>query len=134
MLTIDPTAFATSDNQGTIVDTGTTLTYLLAEAFHPFVNSINVNVSQLTTHVISKGTQCYSVTSRYLQNDGGTRWCIGFQRVQNGVSIFGDLVLKDKIFVYDLSKKRTGWTDYDCSSDVNVSITSSKDEFRMRES
>ncbi|GKC39111.1 aspartic proteinase-like protein 2 [Tanacetum coccineum] len=41
-----------------------------------------------------------------------------------------DLVLKDKIFVYDLSKKRIGWTDYDCSNDVNVSITSSKDEFR----
>ncbi|KAJ0959658.1 hypothetical protein HanPSC8_Chr00c002g0798741 [Helianthus annuus] len=32
------------------------------------------------------------------------------------------------IFVYDLSKKRIGWTDYDCSNDVNVSITSSKDE------
>ncbi|CAI9274447.1 unnamed protein product [Lactuca saligna] len=57
-------------------------------------------------------------------------WCIGFQRVQNGVLIFGDIVLKDKIFVYDLSKKRIGWTDYDCSSDVNVFITSSKDEFK----
>ncbi|CAI9289533.1 unnamed protein product [Lactuca saligna] len=158
MLTIDPTAFATSDNHGTIVDTGTTLTYLVSEAFDPFVISITAAVSQLTTPVISKGTQCYLVTSsingifpevslnfaggasmilkpeNYLVHgdpvDGGTPWCIGFQRVQNGVSILGDLVLKDKIFVYDLSKKRIGWTDYDCSSDVNVSITSSKDEFR----
>ncbi|KAL7588842.1 hypothetical protein Lser_V15G36004 [Lactuca serriola] len=55
VLTIDPTAFTTSDNQGTIVDTGTTLTYLVAEAFDPFVNSITVAVSQLTTPVISKG-------------------------------------------------------------------------------
>ncbi|KAI3522903.1 hypothetical protein L1887_00955 [Cichorium endivia] len=158
MLPVDPTAFATSDNQGTIVDTGTTLTYLVAEAFDPFVDSITSAVSQLTTPVMSKGTQCYLVTSsitgifpevslnfaggaamnlkpeNYLVHgdpiDGGTPWCIGFQRVQNGVSILGDLVLKDKIFVYDLSKKRIGWTDYDCSNDVNVSITSSKDEFR----
>ncbi|KVH90503.1 Aspartic peptidase [Cynara cardunculus var. scolymus] len=155
ILPIDAAVFATSDNQGTIVDTGTTLTYLVAEAFDPFVNAITAAVSQLTTPVLSKGTQCYLVTSsitgifpevslnfaggaamilkpeNYL--DGGTPWCIGFQKVQNGVSILGDLVLKDKIFVYDLSKKRIGWTDYDCSTDVNVSITSSKDEFRNAE-
>ncbi|PWA72604.1 eukaryotic aspartyl protease family protein [Artemisia annua] len=158
MLPIDPSVFATSDNQGTIVDTGTTLTYLVADAFEPFVNAINSAVSQSTTPVLSKGTQCYLVTSsisgifpevslnfaggaamilkpeNYLVHgdpvEGGTPWCIGFQKVSNGVSILGDLVLKDKIFVYDLSKKRIGWTDYDCSNDVNVSITSSKDEFR----
>ncbi|XP_071709715.1 aspartic proteinase 36 [Rutidosis leptorrhynchoides] len=158
MLPIDPSVFTTSDNRGTIVDTGTTLTYLVEEAFDPFVNAITSAVSQLTTPVISKGTQCYLVSSsingvfpevslnfaggaamilkpdNYLVHgdpvDGGTPWCIGFQKVQNGVSILGDLVLKDKIFVYDISKKRIGWTDYDCSNDVNVSITSSKDEFR----
>ncbi|KAK1429426.1 hypothetical protein QVD17_11635 [Tagetes erecta] len=158
MLPIDPAAFATSDNRGTIVDTGTTLTYLVAEAFEPFVNAITSAVSQLATPVLSKDTQCYLVTSsingifpevslnfaggaamvlkpeNYLVHgdpvEGGTPWCIGFQSVQNGVSILGDLVLKDKIFVYDLSKKRIGWTDYDCSNDVNVSITSSKDEYR----
>lgn len=41
MLPIDPAVFATSDNQGTIVDTGTTLTYLVAEAFEPFVNAVS---------------------------------------------------------------------------------------------
>ncbi|KAJ0476661.1 putative nepenthesin [Helianthus annuus] len=158
MLPIDPAVFATSDNHGTIVDTGTTLTYLVADAFEPFVNAITSAVSQSTTPVLSKDTQCYLVTSsineifpevslnfaggaamvlkpeNYLVHgdpvEGGTPWCMGFQKVQNGVSILGDLVLKDKIFVYDLSKKRIGWTDYDCSNDVNVSITSSKDEYR----
>nr|XP_043613699.1 aspartic proteinase 36-like [Erigeron canadensis] len=158
MLPIDPAVFATSDNKGTIVDTGTTLTYLVEEAFEPFVNAITGAVSQSTTPVIVKETQCYLVKSiitgifpevslnfaggasmilkpeNYLVPgdpiDGGVPWCIGFQKVQNGVSILGDLVLKDKIFVYDLSKKRIGWTDYDCSNDVNVSITTSKDEFR----
>lgn len=25
-----------------------------------------------------------------------------------------DLVLKDKVFIYDLSRQRIGWADYDC--------------------
>ncbi|KAI7751509.1 hypothetical protein M8C21_022421 [Ambrosia artemisiifolia] len=82
-------------------------------------------VSQLTTPVLSKDAQCYLVTSsineifpevslnfaggaamilkpeNYLVHgepiEGGTPWCIGFQKVQNGVSILGDLVLKDKV-------------------------------------
>ncbi|KAF3536527.1 hypothetical protein F2Q69_00019197 [Brassica cretica] len=53
-------------------------------------------------------------------------WCIGFQRIQNqGITILGDLVLKDKIFVYDLVGQRIGWANYDCSMSVNVSATSS---------
>lgn len=27
---------------------------------------------------------------------------------------FADLVLKDKIFVYDLARQRIGWANYDC--------------------
>ncbi|KAH9298288.1 hypothetical protein KI387_029970, partial [Taxus chinensis] len=34
------------------------------------------------------------------------------------------LVLKDKIFVYDLENQRIGWTNFDCSSSVNVSMDS----------
>ena len=29
-----------------------------------------------------------------------------------------DIVLKDKIFVYDLEGQRLGWTNYDCKSEV----------------
>lgn len=29
-------------------------------------------------------------------------------------SFGADLVLKDKIFVYDVAGQRIGWTDYDC--------------------
>lgn len=62
--------------------------------------------------------------------NGAPMWCVGFQKVQGqGISILGDLVLKDKIFVYDLARQRIGWANYDCSSSVNVSITSGKDEF-----
>nr|AFK35792.1 unknown [Lotus japonicus] len=61
--------------------------------------------------------------------DGAAMWCIGFQKVQEGVTILGDLVLKDKIVVNDLANQRIGWTNYDCSLSVNVSVTSSKDEY-----
>ncbi|KAL8119822.1 hypothetical protein AgCh_017078 [Apium graveolens] len=39
LLSVDPVAFATSSNRGTIVDSGTTLTYLVAEAYDPFVDT-----------------------------------------------------------------------------------------------
>lgn len=79
--------------------------------------------------------------------DGGIPQCIAFQKASNGITVLGgrltysnemtilpsrpnksnlyrmmywynaDLVLKDKIFVYDLSRNRIGWTDYDCKHD-----------------
>ncbi|KAG5556747.1 hypothetical protein RHGRI_007123 [Rhododendron griersonianum] len=158
LLPIDPAVFATSTNRGTIVDSGTTLTYLVEEAFDPFVKAVTAVVSQSATPFISKGNQCYRVPTSiseifppvalnfaggasmvlrpvdYLVHDGfvdgAPMWCIGFQRVQDpGVSILGDLVLKDKIIVYDIAGQRLGWADYDCSTSVNVSITFGKDEF-----
>ncbi|KAE8721908.1 aspartyl protease family protein [Hibiscus syriacus] len=152
LLQIDPGVFATSNNRGTIVDTGTTLAYLVQEAYDPFVSAITATVSPSVTPTISKGNQCYLVPTSVselfppvslnfaggasmmlkpedylIHQDGGTMWCIGFQKVQGGMSILGDIVLKDKIFVYDLAHQRIGWANYDCSSSLNVSITSSKD-------
>ncbi|XP_010242907.1 PREDICTED: aspartic proteinase-like protein 2 isoform X2 [Nelumbo nucifera] len=142
ILPIDPAVFATSSNRGTIIDSGTTLAYLAAEAYDPFVNAINNAVSQSARSVLSKGNQCYQITSsvdgifptislnfagsasmilspvEYLikqgDADGAEMWCIGFQRVQDqGMTILGDLVLRDKIFVYDLANQRIGWANYD---------------------
>ncbi|KAF7818705.1 aspartic proteinase-like protein 2 [Senna tora] len=157
LLPINSAVFATSNNRGTIVDSGTTLAYLIQEAYDPLVNAITTIVSQSATPIISKGSQCYLVSTslgdifppvslnfaggasmglkpqEYLLHngfiDGVAMWCIGFQKVQEGVTILGDLVLKDKIFVYDLAHQRIGWTNYDCSMSVNVSVTTSKDEF-----
>ncbi|KAH9671042.1 eukaryotic aspartyl protease family protein [Citrus sinensis] len=157
LLSIDPAAFAASNNRETIVDSGTTLTYLVEEAFDPFVSAITATVSQSVTPTMSKGKQCYLVSNsvseifpqvslnfeggasmvlkpeEYLIHlgfyDGAAMWCIGFEKSPGGVSILGDLVLKDKIFVYDLARQRVGWANYDCSLSVNVSITSGKDQF-----
>ncbi|KAI4371339.1 hypothetical protein MLD38_019586 [Melastoma candidum] len=156
-LPIDPSIFSTSTNQGTIIDSGTTLTYLVQDAFDPFVDAITSMVSQSASPIISRGKQCFLVSKslpeifptvsfnfdggailslkpeEYLIHVGYTQgsalWCIGFEKVQEGVTILGDLVLKDKIFVYDIARQRIGWAPYDCSMAVNVSVTSSKDEF-----
>ncbi|GKD46640.1 aspartic proteinase-like protein 2, partial [Tanacetum coccineum] len=56
---------------------------------------------------------------------GAVVWCIGFQKIRGqGITILGDLVLKDRIVVYDLGGQRIGWANYDCTSAVNVSTTS----------
>ncbi|BBH07722.1 Eukaryotic aspartyl protease family protein [Prunus dulcis] len=133
ILPIDQAAFTTSNSRGTIVDSGTTLTYLVEEAYDPFVSAITSAVSQSVTPIISKGNQCYLVSTslaevfppvslnfaagasmvlkpeEYLMRTGSSEgaavWCIGFQKVQGGVTILGG------------------------SLSVNVSVTSSKDEY-----
>ncbi|PQQ15243.1 aspartic proteinase-like protein 2 [Prunus yedoensis var. nudiflora] len=145
ILPIDPAAF-TSHEGGTIIDSGTTLAYLVEEAYVPFVRAITSAVSPSLTPFISDGNQCFHVTTslaevfptvnlnfvdasmvlkpeEYLTSIVGiSAWCIGFQKAQGRVTILGDLVLKDKIIVYDLARQRIGWANYDCSSPVNVSI------------
>ncbi|RWR92263.1 aspartic proteinase-like protein 2 [Cinnamomum micranthum f. kanehirae] len=152
ILSIDPSVFATTSNRGTIVDSGTTLAYLAEEAYDPFINAINAAVLQSARDYPSKGNRCYlisnsvdeifpSVTLNFqggasmilkpedylLQHgsaDGAAIWCIGWQKIQGqGITILGDLVLKDKIFVYDLAHHRIGWVNYDCSLSVNVSAS-----------
>nr|GMC82165.1 aspartic proteinase-like protein 2 [Ipomoea batatas] len=159
VLPIDPAVFATSGDRGAIVDSGTTLAYLASEAYEPFINAINDLVWQSTSPFVSKGMQCYVINASssisyifppvVLNFDGGATlvlrpgdylfrtehfdrteyWCNGFQKHEQGVTILGDLVLKDKIVVYDIANQRVGWADHDCSTTVNVSITSGKDEF-----
>ncbi|KAL0316174.1 UNVERIFIED_CONTAM: Aspartic proteinase-like protein 2 [Sesamum radiatum] len=158
LLPIDQAMFTTSGNQGTIVDSGTTLAYLVEGAYDPLVAAITAAVSSSVRLTTTKGNQCYLVSTSLSETfpavsfnfaggasmvlrpidylvlmgylDGAAMWCIGFLKVQNeGTTILGDLVLKDKIFVYDLAHQRIGWADYDCSLSVNVSITSGKDEY-----
>ncbi|CAN1134887.1 Aspartic proteinase 36 [Linum perenne] len=161
MLPVDPVAFTTSTNRGTIVDTGTTLVYLVEEAYDPFVSAVTSAVSETVTSIVNRGYHCYLVSSSvselfplvsfnfaggaslvlrpedYLVQQGSFLngsgiWCIGFLKSQ-GVTILGDLALKDKIFVYDLARQRIGWTSYDCSAPVNISLTSSKDFINARQ-
>ncbi|CAH9093928.1 unnamed protein product [Cuscuta epithymum] len=159
-LPIDPKIFATTNNRGTIVDSGTTLAYLAEEAYDIFINRISQIVSGSARLLFTKGSHCYLSTSSvsdifptislsfaggasmvlkpedYLlqQNSigGSAIWCMGFEKIPGkGITILGDLVLKDKIVVYDLANQRIGWANYDCSTSINVSIATprGKSEF-----
>ncbi|KAG2402168.1 Aspartic proteinase-like protein [Vigna angularis] len=58
-------------------------------------------------------------------NDG-RMWCIGWQKsvsqAKNGkdMTLLGDLVLSNKVVIYDLENMAIGWTDYNCSSSIKV--------------
>ncbi|MBA0875156.1 hypothetical protein Goshw_027127 [Gossypium schwendimanii] len=153
VLSIDSSVFSTSINHGAIIDSGTTLSYLADEAYNAFIDAINNAVSEHVHPVLFHGNQCYLITDSidhifpeaslnfaggaslilhpedYLiqQNPigGSAVWCIGFKTIEGQkLTILGDLVMKDKIIVYDLEKQRIGWVNYDCkcSSSVNVSV------------
>ncbi|KAK9079090.1 hypothetical protein SSX86_000760 [Deinandra increscens subsp. villosa] len=154
-ISIDPSVFETSRHgKGTVIDSGTTLAYLAEEAYNPFVNAITRSVPQSVQPFEAKGYQCYvtknSVSEvfptvrfnfagdasmalkpeNYLlkQKTVGdeTAWCIGLLKVKGqGLTILGDIVLKDKSVVYDLGGQRIGWVDHDCKKPVNVSTRSS---------
>ncbi|KAL6503079.1 hypothetical protein OROHE_023708 [Orobanche hederae] len=124
LLPIDQAVFTTSGNRGTIIDSGTTLAYLVEGAYDPLVTAITNAVSPPVIPIISRGNQCYLATTSvsepidYLVHtgfvDGAAMWCMGFIKVPSkGTTILGDLVLKDKIFVYDLAHQRIGWADYE---------------------
>ncbi|GAA0179122.1 aspartic protease [Lithospermum erythrorhizon] len=151
-LPIRESVFSTSNNRGTVIDSGTTLAYLAQEAYQPLLDQVTQMVSPYARSFASKGNPCYEVTSsiseifptielnfaggasmvlkpedyllRQPSGDGSNYWCIGFQKIQGqGITILGDLVLKDKIVVYDVANQRIGWANYDCSQPVNVSAT-----------
>ncbi|XP_047309356.1 aspartic proteinase 36-like [Impatiens glandulifera] len=152
-LPVNPNIYKTSDSRGTIVDSGTTLSYLVEEAYDPFISAINVVVSPYAAPVIFEGNQCYKTGNRgidmfpeisfnfignasivltpkdYILNSrpfigGVSSSCIGFLKTSvSSITILGDLVLKDKIVIYDLAGKRLGWVNYNCSLEMKVNTT-----------
>ncbi|KDP43931.1 hypothetical protein JCGZ_05398 [Jatropha curcas] len=151
-LPINPSVFVTTSTQGTIIDSGTTLAYLAEAAYDPFIYAVTTAVAKYVRTFLMLENQCYSISPsidvafplvtfnfaggasmvltprEYLVPrspiDGNPVWCIGFQKVPDQqITILGDLVLKDKIIIYDIANQRIGWTPFDCSAPVNVSTT-----------
>ncbi|CAH2038593.1 unnamed protein product, partial [Thlaspi arvense] len=117
----------------------------------PIDPSISIAVSQYGRPITYESYQCFDIASgavdafpevslsfaggasmvlkprgylQYFSSSGSSIWCIGFQRMSHRrITILGDLVLKDKVVVYDLVRQRIGWAEYDCSLEVNVSAT-----------
>ncbi|XP_038972625.1 aspartic proteinase 39-like isoform X2 [Phoenix dactylifera] len=87
--------FENGDKKGTIIDSGTTLSYLPEAAYKPLLNADDV----------------YCVG-----------WQNGGMQSKDGKDMFllGDLALSNKLVLYDLENQVIGWTEHNCSSSIQI--------------
>eukprot|EP00250_Pteridium_aquilinum_P012604 c20828_g1_i1 orf=482-1723(+) len=144
-----PVDSSVSQNGGTIIDSGTTLAYFTDMSYQelvqailkavnltpfplqgmtclPYTGSVDDVFPPVTLNFEGKGAVMVIKPHEYLiqaEGEPGKGWCIGFQTPGSNnmnLNILGDLVLKDRLIVYDLQQQRIGWKDYDCSTNVSV--------------
>ncbi|XP_065868344.1 aspartic proteinase 36-like [Euphorbia lathyris] len=153
-LAIDRSVFKTTETQGTIVDSGTTLAYLADGAYDVVMEAITEIVLKSAISYPNNIYKCFLPGARadlifpqvllhfaggaimvlnpdnYLTKQttlAGEVRCIGFDNIPGQkVSILGDIILKDKLVVYDMENNRFGWSDYNCSVAAEVSSTVNK--------
>ncbi|KAB2039544.1 hypothetical protein ES319_D02G017100v1 [Gossypium barbadense] len=148
-LSFTPDIFDSGDRQGVIIDSGTTLAYLPEMVYEPLVSKILSRQPDLKLQTIHDEYTCFqysksldeafpnvtfhfenSVTLKvypheYLFPYNGL-WCIGWQnsgmqsRDRKNMTLLGDLVLSNKLVLYDLENQTIGWTEYNCSSSIQV--------------
>ncbi|XP_043718778.1 aspartic proteinase 36-like isoform X2 [Telopea speciosissima] len=128
--------FATGSRQGTVIDSGTTLAYLPEIIYEPLIKEKDFSCF---TYSQSVDDGFPTVTFRfenslslvvyphdYLFPLSDTEWCIGWQNIGNqsndslNMTIFGDLVLSNKLVLYDLENQVIGWTEYNCTSSIEL--------------
>ncbi|WCJ41678.1 Eukaryotic aspartyl protease family protein [Euphorbia peplus] len=142
-LAIDRSVFKTTETQGTVIDSGTTLAYLADGVYDPVIETISEFALRNAISYPNSMYKCFLVGARienlfpkvtlnfaggasmvlhprdYLvqqQAVAGDVRCIGFESIPGQkITVLGDLVLRDKIVVYDMEKQRFGWTSYNCS-------------------
>ncbi|XP_068333524.1 aspartic proteinase 36-like [Pyrus communis] len=148
-LNLPPDLFEAGDRKGTIIDSGTTLAYLPDVIYQPLVSKIIAQQNDLNVQTVHGEYTCFqypgsvddgfpSVTF-YFENSLSLKvyphdylfpyegfWCIGWQnsgmqsRDRKNLTLLGDLVLSNKLVLYDLENQVIGWTEYNCSSSIKV--------------
>ncbi|TVU02779.1 hypothetical protein EJB05_51708 [Eragrostis curvula] len=148
-LQLPSNTFDTNKNTGTIIDSGTTLTYLPESVyknlrdvvfskyqdmnfrnyqdFDCFKFSGSVDDGFPTVTFSFEGDLTLNVyPHEYLFQYGRDVYCVGFLngglQTKDGkdMVLLGDLVLSNKLVVYDLENQVIGWTDYNCSSSIKI--------------
>ncbi|XP_047313712.1 aspartic proteinase 36-like [Impatiens glandulifera] len=129
-LPINPTVYNTPDVGGTIVD----INNEVAEYGTPLDSNLDQmdRFPLVAFHFADNATmvlkpQDYILNYQPIIDDVPTL-CVGFHKTMvENLTILGDLVLKDKIIVYDIDHHQLGWSSYyNCSAAiVNVSQTTS---------
>uniref|UniRef100_A0A8R7PF11 Peptidase A1 domain-containing protein n=1 Tax=Triticum urartu TaxID=4572 RepID=A0A8R7PF11_TRIUA len=141
--------FETGEKKGTIIDSGTTLTYLPELVYKEIMAKIFAKHQDMTFRSI-QDFLCFQYHESvddgfpkiifHFENDlglnvyphdyffqnGDNLYCVGFQngglQSKDGkdMVLLGDLVLSNKVVVYDLENQVVGWADYNCSSSMKV--------------
>ncbi|CAL5058284.1 unnamed protein product [Urochloa decumbens] len=148
-LQLPTSIFASGRNQGTIIDSGTTLAYLpeavyetlMAAVFNKYQDLAIRNYQDFRCFQFSgsvddgfpiitfsfEGNLTLNVYPHdYLFQNGNDFYCVGFLngglQTKDGkdMVLLGDLVLSNKLVVYDLENQVIGWTDYNCSSSIKI--------------
>ncbi|XP_062108047.1 aspartic proteinase 39-like [Humulus lupulus] len=141
--------FEIGDRKGTIIDSGTTLAYLPEMVYEPLVSKIISQQPDLNVHTVHGEYTCFQYSESvddafptitfYFENSLYLKvypheylfpfegmWCIGWQNSgmqssdRKNLTLLGDLVLSNKLVVYDLENQAIGWTEYNCSSNIKV--------------
>ncbi|KAK4797109.1 hypothetical protein SAY86_029435 [Trapa natans] len=150
VLQLPTDVFDTGYQKGTIIDSGTTLAYLPEEVYDPMLKKILAKQPQIKLHTVEEQFTCFkylesvddgfpevtfhfegSLTMKvypheYLFQISDEAWCFGWQnsglQSKDGkdMTLLGDLVLSDKLVLYDLENQAIGWTEYNCSSTIKV--------------
>ncbi|MCO5607278.1 hypothetical protein L7F22_061471 [Adiantum nelumboides] len=145
---LDEPSSTSGEITGTIFDSGTTLAYIPESAYLDLLQQ--VFASQGFQHLNDLDLDCFvhsgSVDDEFptilftfesgatlkvyprdyfiqLEYGRDTLYCMGFQISPSGsphLLILGDMILKDKLVVYDVDNQRIGWVDFNCSSHVTV--------------
>ncbi|XP_019261833.1 PREDICTED: aspartic proteinase-like protein 2 isoform X2 [Nicotiana attenuata] len=137
------------ENNGVIIDSGTTLAYLPEVIYGPLVKKIFSWQPDLKLRTIHDEYTCFEYSGSvddgfpqvtfHFENSLSLRvrpheylfpyedlFCIGWQnsgtqsRDKWNLTLFGDLVLSNKLVLYDLENQAIGWTEYNCSSSIEL--------------
>ncbi|KAL5703182.1 hypothetical protein ACHQM5_028306 [Ranunculus cassubicifolius] len=148
-LSLPSGVLGTANPKETIVDSGTTLAYLPDVMYQALISQILANHSDLVVETIEQHFQCFKhsssvddafpVVTLIFENSlqlvvpphdylftYGDAYCIGWQssgtqsKDVTDMALLGDLVLTNKLVLYDIENQAIGWTNYDCSSSIGI--------------
>ncbi|KAK8462160.1 hypothetical protein SEVIR_1G160600v4 [Setaria viridis] len=142
-LQLPTNTFDSGRNKGTIIDSGTTLAYLPEAVYKTLMSAVFDKYQDMTIRTY-QDFLCFKFSGSvddgfpiitfsfeedltlnvyphdYLFQNGNDFYCVGFLngglQTKDGkdMVLLGDLVLSNKLVVYDLENQVIGWTDYNC--------------------
>ncbi|XP_019166187.1 PREDICTED: aspartic proteinase-like protein 2 [Ipomoea nil] len=148
-LNLSSYVYTHGDSQGAIIDSGTTLAYLPEVIYDQLVKKILSWQPDLKLRTVNDEYTCFEYSDSvdvgfppvtlYFQNSLTLKvlpqeylfpyedlFCIGWQnsgaqsRDRRNITLLGDLVLSNKLVLYDLESQAIGWTEYNCSSSIEL--------------